>query len=691
MIHPAILTEYHRTKWQMLCLVLLLFLVLLGLRALFGTGFTLPFVFVLIPIVCGSISLDSFADDFLKGHIRFLYAMPVSRFGVWVVKCLFGIVTMCLCSLSMYIALFTFPDEDVLTALNILQLLFPDVNLPPLGVVWITLALYGYAVGFFSVMMCVSLGSAAFLQINLLCTIPASVFYLVYRLTGTIPSPSGVVLTLTIAALSLMLGSLVLFAARNPYLERRLLRWGMGAGFIGVTTAVLCGASAVEVAWPQAAPAGRLDQVITAHASLDGRSLAVVTRGTYMETHGYILTADGTVEIDLGPGVSLLEDPALTWRPTARDPAVLYVEAASPLREALHNALGGPASQLVVRSLYTGQTTRVPCLGHGGLDFQYRRWLDGGQRLLGLRKEDASGRGWSMCALMQDVATGKVTETLLADGGAIAAEALDDNRIFLVRIGNTVAIVDLHSGTTDEYNLPKGARVSLSFVPGARSRPPMLEGDSLVLVRRTIKKDGVGFDIIMYNLITGAIEVLVDRRDLPQFTLEQAAENKAPFHVGSYLSPSGRWLVYWVEEPHATQGWMATRMHLLRLSDRTTFDLEPPRTRWNELVFSREESRLLIVQREDMLFMAALDEVPSRKQRYLSTADAHLQVYDLGSDGPHEIFVSVAYDYDFAFQWLNENKIVYLHPLGRDSQGHWSEIWTIDLAAGTQQCVECAP
>ena len=691
MIHPAILTEYHRMKWQMLCVVLLLFLVLLGLRAVFGTGFTLPFVFILIPVISGSISLDGFSDDFLKGHIRFLYAMPISRFGIWVVKCLFGIVTMCLCSLSMYVALFTFPDEDVLTALNILQLLFPDVNLPPLGVVWITLALYGYAVGFFSVMMCASLGSAAFLQINLLCTVPASIFYLVYRLTGAIPSPCGVVLTLTIAALSLMLGSLMLFVARNPFLERRLLRWGVGAGFIGVTTAVLCGASAVEVAWPQTAPKGRLDRVITAHASPDGRRLAVVTRGTYMETHGYILTADGTVEIDLGPGVGLLEDAALTWRSATDDPAVLYVESASPLREALHKALGGPSSQLVVRSLHTGHTTRVPCLGDGGLDFQYRNWLDKGRSLVGLRREDASGRGYSMYALTQDVATGKVTETLLADGSAIAAEVLDDNRIFLDGIENTVAIVDLGRGTTDEYNLPKGARVSLSFAPFARSRPPMLEGDSLVMVRRSVKKDGVGFDIIMYNLITGAIEILVGRRDLPQFTLEQAAENKEPFCVSSYLSPLGKWLVYWVEEPHATQGWMATRMHLLRLADRSTFDLEPPRTRWNELVFSREESRLLTVQREDMLFGAIFDEVPSRTQRHSPTADARLQVYDLGPGGPREIFVSDAYDYDFAFQWLNENKIVYLHPLGRDSQGHWSEIWTIDLAAGTQQCVGCAP
>ncbi len=500
MIHAVVLAEYHQTKRHILAVMLVVFLVTLAVRMLVGLGGVACVALVLIPSGCLGIGVGTFSEEFSKGQLRFLYAMPVSRLSVWSIKCASGVLGMILLALSVGLALVLAggADEQELQAWEIL--LFLDVSVLDVGLPYLAWAFYAYASGMFCVMMCHSLLGANLLGMCV-SLLPLPALWLAFWMTGADPPSRGVALAVTAAAVCLLAGSFVLFNLRNPFLERKWLLRAVGTPCVGAALAVLCLGSAGAAVWPVAVSVPRFDRVTTVVPSPDGERLMLITWGVDpWGGHGYIVSADGTVEADLGSGVACLRTAALTWRPGPGEPAIAYLQGGSPAFEEVGAVEALFKPQLVLRHLRTGKETYLSYLARtdserGGTS-RYKRWSSDGQRLLGATYYRGERR--SVSGFAQNVATNEVTETpRLAEGARRRGQlGFRADGLIVIEVGETkdghydkLIVIDPRSNTRDEWTLPSGVS-SWALLPDC---------DSVVLVRDSILDDIAGIEVLLYD------------------------------------------------------------------------------------------------------------------------------------------------------------------------------------------------
>ena len=323
MIRPVILAEYHQVKGPIVFLTLLLLFAASVLRLACGVvGAIVAMILLLFPLI-QSVGVGPFEGEYAKGTFRFLNALPVNRGGIWLVKSVCGLLMALLCTSCLCIPLLGFPDATMGEVYALLRQI--GVPLGSIGLLLGAWLLFGQAAGMLSVMMCTSRVTAQLLQLAV-GYLPAGAFYLWFMVSRTLPSPQGVTLGLVTGAAVCFAGSFVLFVIRNPFLEQKWLWRGVGSGFIVLATAAMAASGLAMVLWPAAAPAGRFDRVVGAHASPDGRGIVVGTQAPMLQVHSYVLTAEGKLKFDLGGKVGLLHREK-TWCQAYDRTIVAYAEA----------------------------------------------------------------------------------------------------------------------------------------------------------------------------------------------------------------------------------------------------------------------------------------------------------------------------------------------------------------------------
>lgn len=661
MSHPIVIAEYHQTKRHILLSSVVLIVIVIAMRFFLGASGVALGLFFFLPTISLQIGIGTFAEEFSKGNFKFLYALPVSRFSIWAVKCVSAILAILVFSLVCLVVFLGFPDESIIEARALLQ----DLDITPsiIGAMVAAHALYSCMAGMFSITMCASIKTAGFLSFALMY-LPLIVLSLMFYTQNSLSPPPGIVLVLMTGAITLMIGSLVQFTIRNPFLERPWLWRGVGCIFMVILVASLCISSAVAMLLPKTYASPRFDHMINAHPSPDGKRMLVVTRENLIGTHGYILSTDGSIEKDLGFGVSLMQKPKLTWSTSTEGTMILYAQNTGSLLD----VFGGESNKLVLHNLNTDQTVFLRHLnfeGNEDIIYSYKAWSADHKNLLGTQF-DYSDNSLQVKIFSQNLTTDNVTEILVSEGNSTYLEYLDSGRvmqtIYAEADGSTtkkVIIFDPLGGAQREYALPTETE-TWDTLP---------DGETAIFVRKFIEANAVGFEVFEYDLATGVEKMLVNRTYFPQVTLQQAARNQVGY-VHITASQSGQWLICSLNDFHSNNDVEL----LVNRTDRSVFQMTEggDGISFEEVVFSPGDKRVALVDREYP------ENQPSEDAEQQTIT--RLRVIELGSEGIHDLCAIELAGTQASFKWLGQNKIVYLRTtLGDNFLQSTTKLWVIDL------------
>lgn len=664
MIRPIVIAEYHQSK-QSFFKVLVAFAVLaLIVRLKMGSlGGLIAFV-LLLPHVALTIGVGTFSEEFSKGQLRFLYAMPVGPVGVWCVKFVSGIVGLLLFTGVAAAMFLSYPDDDfnlVVEFLNAMQF-----SVVALVGVFVASCLHNYAVGFFVVTLCSSTKIGGVLSV-LISFATLGAFWVLYDVLGWSLPIHGITAVLAAAAGSYFVGAFVMFLLRNPFDEAAWTRRLVGVAFFIVTFAAMLGAGGVASSRP--APDWKPDfsRVVAAHPSPDGERIFLVVQRRLFQTNGFVIRPDGTIERNLGPGVTAFPEQSLTWRLSARGPSVAFIEGASDWPDLVLNWEEPQERHIRLVHLDTGEIHRIPYDSR----HSYVMWSSDGRALLGQTSRLENGK-WSRRVFFQDATTGNVEEISSVEGAA-DYEFRPSGRILIRNYkqgdpGFFITVVERDGRRRRVLELSDEPEIVEVF-PGEREA---------AFVRRIIDDENVGFELIRQGFESGEQVVLVDRAELPQATLQQAVRGETGgVHID--LSPSGRWLTCnasWGRIKDATSSFMLD----LHADRRITL---PPNEDDDEsyemTTLSPNETRLLRVRYFQATSSEALEDESSSQHTDIS-------VLDLESDELQESF-SFQIEKTVDVQWLNEGMLMYEAPNAADQPWYLggSSLWTINLGEGTRE------
>jgi len=695
MMRPIVIAEYYQTRRQF-ALVLAVHTTLTLLLCSFG-GCAGVFAVMagLTPFVGVSLGAGTFAEEFSKGQLRFLYTLPVRRTEVWLVKCASGLLCMLLLIGVSCVVLFTGSRAEMPQILSVLSA--GDLSADTILAVLLAGALYGFFVGCFCITLCSSGVTAALLQM-ILAYLPTAVLALLSIIPGLGLSIQGVVAVLLAAAGSYLVGACVLFRLRNPFLDTHWTRRLVGAGCAGAAWLVMLLVGAAAMSLPMPARAPDFTRVLDVQASPDGGRAFVVMDDGFLRSHGYVIASDGTIVCDFGPDVGAAANGRITWRPTPGGYSVAYTGFGPPLP--LPRWLDyRPHHSLFVTELDTGQTVTLPNLeaDDSRAYYSYSCWSADGVALFGFRHEWSGGRA-GVTLFSQAVPAGGVEETRLSMTGS-GGRQLSSGRV-VIRDESPPVQDDRFESTSesepDSNGLGIGDMAPLTIIEPSGNRwqtrafpPGCIEVEVhpvepvVMLLSRQVEGDVAGFEIVRRDESTGGQSVLVGAARLPRQPVHRAIQSCQDY-VDISLSPRGRWLT--VCAVHASP----TPTRELLLVDSSSGCLHSLVSTANkgypQLQLSPDESRALVTL--DLQDRAdATNENPSGPDREA------IIVFSLDGDAPEEIYRAIDDADAREYHWFGRDRILMLRRVTRDEHElrGGRELRILDLATGTQSPVKAKP
>ncbi|MCH8243847.1 MAG: hypothetical protein IH897_14725, partial [Planctomycetes bacterium] len=584
MIRPIIIAEYHQSKHTLWKGIVFFGGLTLLLRLFGGSWAVLILLIAVLPNLGLSLGHGTFAEEFTKGQFKFLFSLPVGRFSIWGVKFISGLLGLGVFATVICTVMFAFPSQELRELLDFL----PVVEVSQLTLIALLAAIctYSYGVGFFSITACSSPKIAGVISAVLLY-LPLLTFWTIFALLGWIVPLQGIAIVLASAGVTFALGALVLFSLRNPFVETAWVRRLAALGIIGTTGAVMVAASGIALAWPINYRPPDFSNVLSAHASPDGLHIFLVTQRRLIQTHGYVITPDGTVVHDLGVGTSSLGTPELTWRPGPFGYSVAYTNAGAVTAPWIDRAADHTESEIAILSLRSGEIIHIPHLEtrYDEAYVRYHRWSPDGRLLLGT-KTDWQSEKQETVLIVQKGDSGEFSEltpahesariSILPSGYAVIEQSDNDDQDKA-----RMTLVNMMDGTEQRILLPP-KHSSLVVEPN---------GLSVLYVHKYFEDQTVGYEILRQSIATGDRSVVVDRADLPRATFEQAARNALGW-VGFTLSPGGRWLTCRISSPDQDADNRAPLIDL-RFARRLTMPAVPDGAGYSESILSPQETKLL--------------------------------------------------------------------------------------------------
>jgi hypothetical protein len=539
-MHPVLTAEIQQTRQHFWKALLLMGGLCLLLRLTMGSFGVLIGFIIVVPNFATATGLGTFAEEFTKGQFRFLYALPVSARSIWIIKLISGIVGTLEFAAVAAAVYFIAPGPEVDAALEKLQLF--GLSVGKIFALGGALSLYGFSSGMLAITMCSSTRTAAIANV-LVMYLPLGAAFGSYGAVDAVPSLPMLLVMFLVPSGILLAGSYVLFAARNPFDERRWRLRGIGGGFMLLTGFSVLVLAVVATLLAEVGLQPHFDRVMGMSLSPDRKRIFVVTGSRPDRTHGCVISSNGTVLHDFGRDVLGWDSDPLTWVPPdhrrvayQRLPAPRSALAALDEFEELDEYAGFPnQSALVVHDL--DQDTRWEVPAPAGVEptgwRQYRAWSSDGSHLLGTGYVGMVGFAFRL-----NVSTGAYEETQLYSEDSAFMSPLSDS---LVRIDpmsedrSAARVIEL-------YDLERGSRRRIDLPEGTKQITFDHTGNCAVVARRIVDSDSVGFEVLQVSVDGDSpSRVLLERSRLPTSSLEAAVDGSIGF-VGLESVAGANWV-----------------------------------------------------------------------------------------------------------------------------------------------------
>lgn len=663
-MHPIILSDFYQCRRSLFQGLVFVALLVFALKYFLGfLGVILALVF-LVPAVSGAVGVGTMSEEYVKGHFRFLYTLPVRRTDIWFIKAGFGLTALLLAIAIICIFGFLGPSQSGVPKFEKMI----NLSIGSLAAIIFCQCLYSYATGFFSTSMCITEMSASLIS-GIFTHLPLFAFGSMYIFFGIIPRFRYVWLVLLMASLPLFIGSLSLFSIRNPYMEQKW-RWrGVGLCFGLVTIVVFCLTNMLSVNRGGKPERDYIHGVLEYYPSPDGEKVFVVAEQNQMNKFGYVLAKDGRLVTDLGSKTAVYPSSNLIWRPANGQNYLLYKVDSFWSKFGLRR---NSCQRMVLFNLKTNEKKTINNLNSWGnkWGFYYRKWSEDGKYLLGYRKVTSGDNSVKLFIFKQDVAAGEV-EIINAfeDSGSniYFQKFLDDNRILIKENrgdaeGEVYSVLDLNSSKKDFHKLPPETvhwRVSS-------------DGERVVFLEKLFAEGMVRYRISAKDVESGAEKILMDSNDLPRCSFEEAARGKET--RVSMNSSSGRWFMYKCEEKDGnTTEWLINAVGGMRYK---LMEYERYKSNIYKVFFSRDATRLCIVYRTD--------ECAGDTQKKL------LEVYDISESGLQKIRSVEVDENSYNYKFFGNDRVLYITQ--KDKHSWWrnsNELWVLNISGGNRQRFYC--
>lgn len=663
MIRPIIIAEYHQTRHHFPKALLVVGLLTLLLRLVGGSWGAFIVLIGILPNLGLSMGHGTFAEEFMKGQFKFLFSLPVSRFQIWFVKCISGLIGLAIFSGFVCTIMFAFPSEELRKLFDFLPAL--EVSPTNLAVLIAGVCLYGFGVGFFSITACTSTRVAGLIS-SLLLYFPLVAFWVMYQIFASEVPIAAASLVFISAAISFILGALILFGLRNPFVDSAWIRRVTGLSVVLITGAVMTVAGSIALSWPVSYGPPTFDNVMRAHASPDGKHIMVIALRRLIQTNGYIVTADGTIVRDLEIGSTDLGERKLAWRPTSHGFDACFQRSEGLAAELAVTSAPRKEPNLQVLSLESGELSEIPSAQkwESESSVQYIGWAPDGEQLLAVRRTWDRNKSLTQI-ISQGIESGDITsigeelentEPTVLVSGHVVVQAWDDAGEM-----KTITLLNPRTNTSQLISTSSELRL-VSISPDAQSA---------YFVKTIYGEKTVGHEIVQQSLVDGESSVIVASDELPSASLIESAKGRIGT-VYCTMSTGGRWLdcrVYDHRNHDKENGWLIA----IPSGDRVTAPEVPDGKVSDGLTFSPSEARILRALRDEYNLGDAEEtsDVFSRIK---------LEVMDIGTAGIRQVCEPFELENAYDFQWLNDDTIIYLsNEIKGDVLNNGNRLWKIEL------------
>lgn len=576
-VHPMVLIEWHQSVRQIWLPVSLLILASLGLRFWMGTFGIFLGIFILIPIVGVSLGIGSFQEEVAKGQLRYLYGMPIRWSTVWWVKQVSAIVTLLLLTI-MICAILLIGNDLSLGPLEgvapkaVIMLMFTAL----VGVM-LLYTLIIYIMSFFTIMACKSAKVAQAIA-SIMIHLPGLSLFLVCLKFGVIPHVLAVAAMLFSGTLVLAVGSYVLFAMRNPLVERPWRLRGAAVCFILLAGLSFVGAGLIANALgARFQPLPR--QLSNYSVGQEQRKIAL-TLSDGLKHYTMITDRDGKVLNDLGEGLSLVNRLGINWRPGNNQ---ILCEDWSFFQDFRGMTSDDPwVMDWFLVDTATGDRTDLNIDLRDDNDFPLipNQWSSDGKRMIGSHStygpiasdsesmEDESD-GAMLYAVIYDIEEGTAERTPMHEPGieGVYNESLSGDYFVMSRspggyggMGMSGYGMDMGGDAEDDevdksiwierVHLQDDTRVRITLPTDTEAWDIDKANEHILVVVKELDDEGIGYRVLLYSFQDPQADpaVLMGRDELPRMSLREAARKNQNYmnEVSASFVGDGRWAAIYV-------------------------------------------------------------------------------------------------------------------------------------------------
>lgn len=646
-MNPIIVSEFYQSI-RSLKVVLLILLIIAALKYFMGDIGVILVVLLGLPNLLNALGLSTLFEEFSKNQFRFIYTMPVSKLKIWLVKFCSALTGAVLFVGVMSVIVLYLPCAGYAPKFAPLRMLPLWSYVPPA----LSICFYSFVVGLFSVCFCLVPKNASVIG-GIFTNLPLLALWLIYLYFGAIARITDITFVYLAASASLLLGSLIIFLIRNPFLVQKW-RWRAVGLFFGiVTAAIFCLADITLSKRCSQAELNDINGVMDYSISPDHDRVFVRASKTPVNSCAYLLDKDGKLIADLGRVDTPFNTEPLLWQ-TGGQPGVLcqrrLIDIPMLFQRTSHRDLplvlfdSRTARQEFFKNLNSWQHCSR---------YRYKRWSADGGYLLGIKYVDnEEDEPPQESIFKQHVATGKVTDMPIPQDTYADFHACDLVSYKIGRGGDKTLVI---------LGLNHQVKLTHKISPDTIRRTLLPCSKRLLIARQILGQEDLDHELGVRDLQTGSETILLAAPDLPTLSFHDYVRG-ARVHLTLEVSPSERWLFcsLSVRSKHKS-------FWLIDLDSSCCRPLSCGRLSLYDIHLSKDESRLCRVDwdtdKGQLVRVYGLDEDGLTLQTVHSVPRNAYQFEFLGND--HVLFI-----------WSPRN-----HSLWSNNQ----ELRILDLADGSHK------
>jgi hypothetical protein len=526
-MNPIIVSEFYQSI-RSLKVVLLVLLIIAALKYFMGDIGVILVVLLGLPNLLNALGLSTLFEEFSKNQFRFIYTMPVSRLKIWLVKFCSALVGAVLFLAVMSLIVLYLPCAGYAPKFAPLRTLHLWSYVP----IALGICFYAFVVGLFSVSFCLVPKNATVIG-GILTNLPLLALWLIYLYFGAIARVTDITFVYLAASASLLLGALIIFLIRNPFLVRKW-RWRAVGLFFGiVTAAIFCLADIALSKRCSQAELNHINGVMNYSISPGHDRVFVQASKNPVNSCAYLLDKNGKLIADLGRVDIPFNAEPLLWQTGGR-PGVLCQRSLIDIPRLLQRT----SNRDLPLVLFNSKTARKELFKNlnswqHSCWYRYRRWSTDGRDLLGVKYVKNENDEPPLRAIFrQNVASGKVTDLPVPRDTYTDFHAADIVT-YTIGKGDDKTLVIL--GLNDH------AKLTHKISPDTIRRKLLPGGKKLVIARKVLGKESLEYQLVVRDLQTRSETILLADPDLPTLSYHEYVRGT---HAGLSLkiSPSGKWL-----------------------------------------------------------------------------------------------------------------------------------------------------